>query len=183
MVLQGFARSSQENAMFFDTFDVPAEALWNPASDPRSPSPGAPCYQEAMLFLSQPFLLAFRCGGVTNKRGGAGRPQARSPLIIEEGGPSNASCWFSQALLFFGSPSVLQLFAPFSIRTGERTAPASHGNGTLGNFYRHCPGTGRSEPRPDWNDSGPFLVEVVWEAVTVSPPVPPDFFLCRKRED
>ena len=101
MVLQGFARPSQENAMFFDTFDVPAEALWNPASDPRSPSPWAPCYQEAMLFLSQPFLLAFRCGGVTNKRGGAGRPQARSALIIEEGGPSNASCWFSQALLFF----------------------------------------------------------------------------------
>ena len=78
MVLQGFARPSQENAMFFDTFDVPAEALWNPASDPRSPSPGAPCYQEAMLFLSRPFLLAFRCGGVTNKRGAAGRPQARS---------------------------------------------------------------------------------------------------------
>ena len=182
MVLQGFARPSQENAMFFDTFDVPAEALWNPASDPRSPSPWAPCYQEAMLFLSRPFLLAFRCGGVTNKRGGAGRPQARSALIIEEGGPSNASCWFSQALLFFCSPSVLQLFAPFSIRTGERTAPASHGNGTLGDFYRHCPGTGRSEPRPDWNHSGPFLDEVVCEPVVVSPPLPPDFCVWRRRE-
>ena len=87
--------------MFFTSFDVTKRDLWNPAPDPLSPSPWTPCCQEAMLFLSRPFLLAFRCGGKANKREGAGQPHAQSALIITYAGPSAAFFCFPKASLFF----------------------------------------------------------------------------------
>ena len=131
--------------MFFTSFDVTKKDLWNPAADPLSPSPWTPCCQEATLFLSRPFLLAFRCGGKANKREGAGQPHAQSALIITYAGPSAAFFCFPKASLFFGSPSVLEPFAPFSFRTGQGMSPTSSVNCPLEHLYRRCPSTDASE--------------------------------------
>ena len=72
--------------------------------------------QSASMFLGHPFLLAFRCGRITNKRRGAKWPQAQSAFINALGGPPTAFFRFSKRtyffLLAFGFATVCSISAP-----------------------------------------------------------------------
>ena len=68
MFLQGLACHDDENTMIFDTFASPGGHLSCGAGNPNKPEIPALDLESVVMLLGHRFLLAFRCGGVTNQR-------------------------------------------------------------------------------------------------------------------